>query len=167
MRKRKRKGAGDEPAEAEARPERDNNEVGPVSYDTLEPVERDLGERARLRRVEVPTRPLIVIETLDDLVSPDHVDGAIVKVAPHLRSSERATFDGAAIAAKLRELGAAGVLLAPIVVPDVKPELSVAIAKAESPRAALRTWFAEQPLDDDERKACTDLAESFLDAEGV
>jgi hypothetical protein len=128
-------------------------------------LERPESATARVRFVEVPTTPLVQVERVDG-EHPD-VKGAIVKVAPTIRSSERETFDGARVMAKLREAGALAVQLAPVTLPDtVAPEARRQVARAQSPEDAIRAFFAEfKGVPEEERAEAEALALELLEAD--
>ena len=115
----------------------------------------------RVISVRFETTELLELERHAEGVS---VDGAIVKLRPTLRSSERSSWDGAAQAARLRELGARAVLLAPVVVPDEGKLTEV--ATAETPEAAVAAWFdALTGADPADRDAARETALDYLASE--
>lgn len=106
---------------------------------------------ARIRFVPVPTTPLVQVESLDGAAEP--VKGALVKVAPTLKASERHAFDGAAVSASLRARGALAVQLAPRTVAEVVQEKVAARTARTSPEEAVEAYFAGLkgvPLDEAE-----------------
>lgn len=75
---------------------------------------------------------------------PLDVEGAYVKVAPTVRSSERFTLDQKLVRERLLSAGAVAVVVAPVVVPDVTEARTEALGAQEtrSPERHLRDWFA-------------------------
>lgn len=72
------------------------------------------------------------------------VAGAYVKVAPTIRTSERASVDQKAVKERLLAAGAVAVVVAPVVVPDApeaRTEALEADNEARSPEWYLRDWF--------------------------
>lgn len=97
--------------------------------------------------VERPDAAMLVLRAPAVEVFSDHeaseFRGAYVKVMPTLRSSERSHFDAASVSAKLRELGATAVVIAPVIVPDGVAQRPEAPAE-QRPRSAqqwLEQWF--------------------------
>lgn len=123
-----------------------------------------------VRRVSHPTTRMIEVDSVADVLTPSgtavarvlpDVEGAFVKLRPVLRASERASWDGGAMASRLREHGARGVVLAPVVVPD-EGRLSE-VARADSPTAAVEAWFASMPgVDPEDRDAARETALRYL-----
>lgn len=114
----------------------------------------------RVTSVAVPTTRLLELAS-DDAAERADVRGAIVKLRPTIRASARASWDGGALAAALRERGAIAVLLAPTVVPDEGRLTEV--ARAESPVAAIDAWFDALPgVDAEDRDAARMTARVYL-----
>jgi len=115
---------------------------------------------------EVATTPLVQIDRWPAPAGLD-VRGALVKLAPVIKSSERASFDAAAAKRSLLEAGAIAVALAPRVVPDgvVTSRRDAAIRRAAAPYDAISAWFETAAgLDDDQRAAATDAALAIYDS---
>jgi hypothetical protein len=113
---------------------------------------------------EVKTSELVEIADLN--AAYPEVKDRFVKVCPRLRASKRQTFDGATVAAELRELGARSVVLAPIIAPDaVKVKSKVSLS--QTPREAVKTWCDEQRITAEERAAMADLIFGFMTEEGL
>lgn len=72
------------------------------------------------------------------------VQGAYVKVAPTIRTSERATVDQKGVRERLLAAGAVAVVVVPVVVPDAVEPRTEALGAQEgrSPERHLRDWFA-------------------------
>ena len=118
-----------------------------------------------ISRREVPTPELLVLG-LEDEVTDEMVKGRFVKLAPRLRPSQRAQWDGAEFARHLRKAGALGVTLAPILIPEVTR------AKAEKaehmkPRDHVRAWLKSTHLGDNERAIVLGMVEGFMAEEGL
>ncbi len=120
--------------------------------------------RGIIRR-EVPTPELLVIEDLG-LEFPDVV-GKFVKLAPRLRPSQRMEWEGAQAAKVLREAGALGVTIAPVLIPEVTRSKAKTTGKRLDPRAHVAAWLAETHLDDKDRAEVSDMVESFMSEEGL
>lgn len=119
---------------------------------------------ARVSFHEVKTSELVEIADLT-AAYPD-VKDRFVKVCPRLQASKRQTFDGATVAAELRELGARSVVLAPIIAPDaVKVKSKVSLS--QTPREAVKAWCDEQRITAEERAAMADLIFGFMTEEGL
>lgn len=113
--------------------------------------------RATIRFVGVPTTPLVQLEE----VAPagEGVQGAIVKVAPTLRASEREGFHGAEVAARLRGAGARAVQLAPVIIPEVAVPRSPGRATLSAPADLVRAHFEElRGVPEGDRAAALELA---------
>lgn len=118
-----------------------------------------------LRAVDVPTSKLVQIETwpADDV----EVRGAIVKLTPTIRSSEREGFDGNAAKKALLARGAVAVLVLPRTVADavVPKKRDQAVRQAAAPHDAINAWFdAAVGLDDKQRSAAKVAALDVYDA---
>lgn len=99
--------------------------------------------RARISFVPVATTHLLQLDAVPEQV-PEGVRGAIVKVSPTIRASERDSFNGSKLAAELRGAGALAVQLAPVTIPDtVSPQARRAVSSAPSPEDAVRAFFQE------------------------
>lgn len=97
----------------------------------------------RLRFVPVRTTPLLQLESASGETS-ETVKGAIVKVAPLLRERERATFDGAGVANRLRQAGALAVQLSPVPIPDDGGAAAKRrVVVGQSPEDVIRDFFGE------------------------
>jgi len=96
--------------------------------------------------VHVPTPELVVIEDLETLTNLD-VAGRFVKLAPKIRTSQRDAFDGADVAARIREAGALAVIIAPVFLSETKKEVET-VAQAPTDREAVRAWFVAQTIAD-------------------
>lgn len=121
------------------------------------------GSRARF--LEIETAPLIQIEDLEQ-VEEAHVADAYVKLTPVLRAEERHTFDGPGYMRRIRERGAVAVVPAPRWLRQQRKQ-SEKVARAESPRDALRAWLEEQGHDGDDVEAAMELAEPMMSEEGL
>ncbi len=122
---------------------------------------------AGLRFVSVPTRELVETHDPEALLAGPRVDGAIVKVSPNVKASERDAFDGVGIKARLMKHGAAAVLMSPRVVADsgITKKAKAAAASAQSPEQAVLEWFAGQTgLTKEEREDAIELALEILGA---
>ena len=93
----------------------------------------------KIIRVRVPTIRLVQIDDLHADLDAERIDGAIVKVCPVLRASEKADFDGPGFASMLRERGALRVILAPVIKPEAKTE-KIAPDRID-PRELVTQWF--------------------------
>ena len=124
--------------------------------------------RVSIDRREVDSTLLVQLDELEHIEEAGEadVDGAIVKVCPRLPASQRDRFDGAATGRRFRELGARGVIIAPIIVPD-GAEKPRALAPNLKPRELVDAWLEEQHLDDDTTNAVRDCVVGFMDAEGL
>lgn len=119
-----------------------------------------------VRLFEVPTTPLVQIDRWPIPAGLD-VRGALVKLAPVIKSSERSSFDAATAKRALLDAGALAVTLAPKVVPDgvVTSRRDAAIRRAAAPHDAISAWFETAAgLDDDQRAAATDAALAIYDS---
>jgi hypothetical protein len=107
--------------------------------------------------VSVATTRLLQLDTVPEQ-PPEGVKGAIVKVSPTLRASERDTFDGSKLAAELRQAGAIAVQLAPVTIPDtVSQESRRTVAAAPSPEEAVHAFFQEMRGVPEEDRAAGEL----------
>lgn len=124
--------------------------------------------RVRIERRHVDTTPLVQIDDLEYLadVGACDVEGAIVKVCPRINASERDTFDAAATARRLRDLGAIGVVTAPIIIPDATEHPRI-MAPHLKPRDMVDVWLEEQHLEDCDRDAVREIIGGFMEAEGL
>lgn len=124
--------------------------------------------RVRIDRRTIDSTLLVQLDELEHIEEAGEadVDGAIVKVCPRLPASQRDRFDGAATGRRFRELGARGVVIAPIIVPDAS-EKPRALAPQLKPRELVDAWLEEQHLDDETRDAVRDRIVAFMDAEGL
>lgn len=124
--------------------------------------------RVSIERRSVETTILVQLDDLERIaeIGEADVEGAIVKVCPRISASKRDRFDGAAIARRIRELGAISVTLAPIIVPDAA-EKPRALAPKLNPRELVEAWLEEQHLDDDDRESVRANVFHFMDAEGL
>lgn len=96
--------------------------------------------------VDCPQSPMQVMREVGDIdqaeLNAGELKGAFIKVCPTVRASERQSIDARAIVQRLRNAGAAAVVVAPIVVPD-----GVVAAKnspkpiVQKPDAHLRAWL--------------------------
>lgn len=121
---------------------------------------------AEIRFIDVPTAELLVLEDAEEW-TPEEVRDRFVKVAPRIAVSEREAFDGPAIAARIRAAGARAVVLAPVMVPEVRRVAPEKVA-GRTPREAVAAWFDEQktiPVDD--RAAALELVLGFMDEESM
>lgn len=119
--------------------------------------------RASVSFVSVPTTPLLQLEAA---VPPlDGVRGAIVKVSPTLRASEREGFHGAQVAARLRGAGARAVQLAPVIIPEVgAPRVQGQAVRAKYPAEAVRSHFEElRGVSEADRLAGMELAMQLVE----
>lgn len=119
--------------------------------------------RASVSFVSVPTTPLLQLEVA--VPSSEGVRGAIVKVAPTLRASERDGFHGAQVAARLREAGARAVQLAPVIIPEVgAPRAQGQAARATFPAEVVRSYFEElRGVSEEDRQAGMELAVQLVE----
>ena len=114
--------------------------------------------------IDVDTAELLVI---DDLGKIPDVEGRFVKVAPRILVSEREAFDGAAVAAGIRAKGARAVVLAPIMIGEVRKVEPEKLVK-RTPRETVKAWFDEQKtIDVETREAAVELVFGFMDDEGL
>lgn len=123
------------------------------------------GKRARVKFVPVSSATLL---ELADERADVTVAGAYVKVAPTIRASEREAFDATRVVESLRGRGARAVLVAPTVVADARVETKRAekVVSASSARDATRAWFEQLAgLSDEDRAACIELAERYIEEE--
>jgi hypothetical protein len=119
-----------------------------------------------VRLFEVPTTPLVQIDRWPMPAGLD-VRGALVKLSPVIKSSERAGFDAASAKRELLAAGALAVSLAPKVVPDgiVTSRRDAAIRRAAAPHDAISAWFETAAgLDAGQRAAATDAALAIYDS---
>jgi hypothetical protein len=112
-----------------------------------------------VRFIEVPTPEFLLIEDLNQSYD---VAKRFVKVSPRLAASERDTFDANAIKTELLERGALSVVIAPIIIPEARAVETERLA-AKTPREAVKAWFEDQRLTDDERAAAVELVFGFMD----
>lgn len=100
-------------------------------------------------------------------VPPQEVRGAIVKVTPTLGARARESFNGAGVAASLREQGALAVQLAPVIIPEAAgPQQAEKVAKAQSPADAVAAFFAElKGVPEDELAEAEQLALKLVEQE--
>jgi hypothetical protein len=96
--------------------------------------------------VHVKSRELIEVVDPEAVLAGPRIDGAIVKLAPTVRASERESFDGIGIKARLYAHGASAVVLAPRIVADtgVTKEARAQAARVAmvAPEQAVREFFA-------------------------
>lgn len=111
----------------------------------------------------VPTTPLVQLDVIYKPAS--GVRGAIVKVSPTLRASERDGFDGAKLAAELREAGARAVQLAPVIIPETSaPRAQSQVARVTSPAEVVRTYFEElRGVPEEDKRAAVELAVQLVE----
>jgi hypothetical protein len=136
-----------------------------VPHGTSHERSRDLG----IRLFETAMHHhLVVIGDLEQVTKID-VKGALVKLAPTIKASARAQFDGAALAKTLRARGARGVTIAPKVIADaVVTEKARRVATAPTTRAAIEAWFHELVgIDETERTDAMNFALAMVDQEGL
>lgn len=102
------------------------------------------GRAGTLRFVETETRALLEIVDAERVLRGPRIDGALVKLAPTIKASERESFDGIGLKTRLLEHGASSVTIAPRIVSDagVTKRARVAAAKAMTPDEAVREYFA-------------------------
>lgn len=120
------------------------------------------------RRVALDTTPLVQVEGRGTAALQwGDVKGAIVKVAPTLRTSERSSFDAALVQAQLMEQGALAVQLAPKTIPDVvAPEDAKQAGRAPAPEEAIQAWFAGlRGVNEQDRADAESLALELLSIE--
>lgn len=123
-----------------------------------------------VRFVEVPTAELVVVDEVD--LSGKYTDVGMfrdrfVKVAPRIAAADRDAFDGSAIVATIRAAGARAVLLAPVIVPEVRRVAPEKVAR-RTPREAVAAWFGEQKaIPAADRDAALELVLEFMDTEGM
>lgn len=122
------------------------------------------GTLVKVRFHDVPTSELVEIVHLENPY-PD-VKGRFVKVCPRILASNRQTFDGAAVAKELRELGARSVVLAPIIAADTK-KLKRKSTGSQDPREIAQLWIDEQLITAEEREQVGELIFKFMDEEGM
>ena len=93
--------------------------------------------------IDVRQAGMVVLRENDG--EPLDVEGAYVKVAPTVRTSERFTVDQKLVRERLLGAGAVAVVVAPVVVPDAPEARTEALGasdEARSPEWHLRDWFA-------------------------
>lgn len=122
---------------------------------------------------DVETAGLVVINEMDlqDSEFPFVKSGTLrdrfVKVAPRIPVAERDAFDGPAIAAAIRAAGARAVILAPVMVPEIRRVEPEQIVK-RTPRETVQAWFDEQKaIDALSRAAALELVFGYMDEEGL
>lgn len=121
------------------------------------------------RFIDVDTTELVVIDDLErgPEITQEAIEGRFVKVAPRIPVSERDAFDGAAIAKVLRGKGARAVVLAPIMVGEVRRVEPEQIMN-RTPRETVKAWFDEQKaIDAPSRDAALELVFGFMDEESM
>jgi hypothetical protein len=94
--------------------------------------------------VECPQSPMRVMRDVSELENLEgELKGAFVKVAPTVRASQRSSIDARAIVKTLTDAGAAAVVVAPIIVPDVavKDVPKDRKAAVQKPEVHLRAWL--------------------------
>lgn len=129
--------------------------------------------RARVTFVSVPSAGLVQFDgehAVDQLIATPigALRGAIVKVAPILRSSFRDAFDAGAVAQSARDRGAVAVIVSPRIVADTRIDdrKAEAVRTAGTPRDAIAAWFGELAgLTDEDRAACIAFADDLMDEE--
>jgi hypothetical protein len=160
MRTRKRK----DPAPAAASPLELFEEVEELAGDQNVNLAIRPKRTGSKRFVVVETWPLRQLTHEQALAATEKdVARAIVKVTAELRPSERESFDGAAIKARLIALGAVAVVLAPKTIPEAPKEVDP-IARAETPQAAIDRWFDGLPANVDaaDRERARELAHQLV-----
>ncbi len=119
------------------------------------------------RFLDVDTAELLVVEDLSAEVTDETFRDRFVKVAPRIPVLERESFDGPAIAARIRAAGARAVILAPIMVPEIRRVEPEQVVK-RTPRETVKAWFGEQKaIDAPSRDAALELVFGFMDEEGL
>lgn len=116
---------------------------------------------------DVDTAELLVIEDLEQEITRELIEGRFVKLAPRVLASERESFDGAAFVKVLRGYGARAVILAPIMVGEVRRVEPEQVVK-RTPRETVKAWFDEQKtIDAPSRAAALELVFGFMDEESM
>lgn len=116
---------------------------------------------------DVDTAELLVIEDLEREITREAVEDRFIKIAPRIPASDRDSFDGAAIVRLLRGYGARAVILAPIMVPEIRRVEPEQVVK-RTPRETVRAWFDEQKsIAANTREAALELVVGFMDEEGM
>jgi len=129
----------------------------------------------QVEHVSMDTPDLVQIDTwiVGGTPEPEElppVRGAFVKLAPTIRSSDRAAFDAGAVKQVLMGAGARGVIVAPKVVADVSVRRERAEEKREQRSADehVAAWFdAAQGLSEEESRAARALCLDALGKAGV
>lgn len=122
------------------------------------------GSRVSFRHVESPE--LVVLDDIDAPI-PD-VSGKFVKVSYQIPASQRHRFDGHSIRRDLEQAGARAVLLAPVLVPEVKRPETKRVAKGRKPREIVEAWFAEQVgASEEDKAAALRMVLGWMDSEGL
>ena len=109
------------------------------------------------------TTRLVQLHEYGEGAAPE-VEGAIVKVTPTLRASQRETFDKKAVEEELLESGARAVLVLPKVVPDELTDKGRSeVVEATRPEDAIRAWFTEtKGVPAEDREGAQEMALELL-----
>ncbi len=122
---------------------------------------------AKVTHVTHDSAQLVQLSSLDELAGL-RLDGALVKFAPEIKSSERGSFDINAAKAAIYKAGARKVVVVPknVVEARIDEKKVERVVKATTTRDAVRKWFdAFAGLTVDERAQCIELSERIIEQE--